>query len=155
MLNEISRDLYTALHRFGRLKFGDLFPEITKVDCMTLMAISHYSKEAEGKLTVSELAEKIHAQPSAVSRTLKALEDKGYIERTVNKADRRNTYVALTNAGQRELETVQETMDNFTEAVILRMNEADVQKMILYLEELYQIAQEEIELRTKKKGKEM
>ncbi|MFR8428123.1 MAG: MarR family transcriptional regulator [Roseburia inulinivorans] len=34
---------------------------------------------------------KLKAKGPAVSRTLKTLEDKGYIERDVNKADRRNT----------------------------------------------------------------
>lgn len=149
-MKQIGRDLYTAIHQFGRLRLGDLIPEITKGDCMTLMAIDYFSKKKEENLTVSELADKIHAQPSAVSRTLKVLEDRAYIERRINKSDRRNTYVVLTEEGRRELKVVQETMDDFTETVISRMKEADVQKMITCLNEFYQIAQEEIELRSKK-----
>ena len=153
-MEQIGRELYTALHQFGRLRLGELIPEITQGDCMTLMAIQHFSKEKKSNLTVSELAEKIHAQPSAVSRTLKALEDKEYVERIINKSDRRNTYIVLTEMGQQELKNVQKTMNDFMETVISRMNEADVQKMIVSLKKFYQIAQEEIELRSKKRGKE-
>lgn len=153
-MEKMTRDLYAAMHMFGKLKIGTMFPEISKGDCMVLMSIQHYSREKGAKLTVSELADKIHAKPSAVSRTLKVLEDKDYIERTVNKEDRRNTYVTLTDEGEAEIKRVQETMDDFTEAVVSRMNKADIQKMIVCLNELYEIAQEEIELRNKKKGKE-
>ena len=38
--------------------------------------------------------------PSAISRTLKGLEERGYVERNINKNDRRNTYVELTAAGR-------------------------------------------------------
>lgn len=153
-MNRTCGDLFTTMHQFGKLKIGDLFPDISKTDCMTLTAIHHFSTEKQGMMTVSELAEKIHAQSSAVSRSLKTLEDRNLIERTINKQDRRNTYVALTNEGEKEIKQIQEIMDDFANAVISRMDEADMQKMITYLNELFQIAQEEIEVRSKKKGKD-
>lgn len=153
MLKQVSRDLYAAMHQFGKLKLGDLIPEMTKSDCMTMMSIHYFSKEKGENLTISELAEKIKVQPPAISRTLKALEEKGYVERIINKSDRRNTYVVLTEEGQKELKSIQKTMDAFAEAVVSRMNEEDMQKMIVGLNEFYQIAQEEIELRSKKERK--
>ena len=49
---------------------------------------------------MSELAEKLHTQNSAVSRTLKNLEDHGWICRMTDPKDRRNTCVALTESGE-------------------------------------------------------
>ena len=34
-----------------------------------------------------------------MSRTLRGLEEKGYVERSVDKKDRRNTYISLTEKG--------------------------------------------------------
>ena len=97
-------DLFTrfffALYQFHKLHMGDLVPDITKLEGMTMAAIKHCSGEKE-ELTVSELTAKLKAKGPAVSRTLKTLEDKGYIERDVNKADRRNTYVKLRHPGNR------------------------------------------------------
>lgn len=42
-----------------------------------------------GKITSSELAAKTRTLPPAVSRTLRGLEEKGYVERSVDKKDRR------------------------------------------------------------------
>lgn len=151
-MNKLYNEFFKATEQFNRLKIADMFPEMSKGDCMTLMAIDHYNQEkAEGTLTVSELAEKIHAKPSAVSRTLKNLEERGLIERTVNKADRRNTYVTVSEAGHKLRREVETTMGEFAEAVLKRMNEEDLQKLIDYLNELHQVAEEEIALRVKRR----
>lgn len=154
-MNELYGKLFSTMHQFQKLRIGDLFPEMTKGDCMTLMAIEHFNKEKEtGILTVSELADKMHSKASSVSRTLKFLEDKGYIERSINKSDRRNTYVRLTEAGTVELKRCEEMMGDFAQAVIQRMDEEDMRRLIAYLDELYAVAKEEIQLRKVKNGKE-
>ena len=50
---------------------------------------SRCSVRGNGKITSSELAAKTKTLPPAVSRTLRGLEEKGYVERTVDKKDRR------------------------------------------------------------------
>ena len=119
-------DLFTrfffALYQFHKLHMGDLVPDITKLEGMTMAAIKHCSGEKE-ELTVSELTAKLKAKGPAVSRTLKTLEDKGYIERDVNKADRRNTYVKLTASGeQKHAETVIVTAVEKIAALIRRQD---------------------------------
>lgn len=98
---------------------GDLVPDITKLEGITMAAIKHCSGEkGKEELTVSELTAKLKAKGPAVSRTLKTLEDKGYIERDVNKADRRNTYVKLTASGEQKQEECEQIMSSFAHAVI-------------------------------------
>lgn len=154
-MNEMYGRFFSVINQFHRLRIGDLFPELSKSDGMTLMAIDHFNKEKqEGILTVSELADKMHMQPSAVSRTLKNLEDRELIERTINKSDRRNTYVALSEKGKRQWKEMEATMGAFAAAVLARMNEEDLESLVSYLDELYQVAAEEIALRKNKMGKE-
>lgn len=118
---------------------------------MTLMAVSHAKRGAKnGILTVSELAEKLHTQPSAVSRSLKSLEEQGLIERTINSTDRRNTYVGLSEYGQSTCEKIEHTMSDFAQAVLSRMKKEDLERLVAYLNELYQVAMEEIEVKKNK-----
>ena len=102
-MDKLYEELFRAMNQFRKLHMGDLVPDITKLEGMTMAAIKHCSGEKE-ELTVSELTAKLKAKGPAVSRTLKTLEDKGYIERDVNKADRRNTYVKLTASGEQKQE---------------------------------------------------
>ena len=144
-MDELYGKLYEALGRLKRLRISNLFPEMTKTDCMTLLAIDHFNKEKDdGVLTVSELAEKIHMKPSAVSRTLKGLDDRGLIERTVNRADRRNTYVTVSEKGHEEWKRMEAQGLAFAQAVFSRMSAEDVEHLISYVNRFASVAEEEI-----------
>ena len=143
-MEELYAGLFRAMNRFGKLRIGELFSDMTKSDGMMLWAISQLNQEKNnGRATVSELAEKLHTQNSAVSRTLKNLEDHGWICRMTDPKDRRNTCVALTC-----------TLQEFGRAVISQMDEQDLKKLIVCLDELYDIAAEEIEKRSMRNRKE-
>ena len=132
-------DLFTrfffALYQFHKLHMGDLVPDITKLEGMTMAAIKHCSGEKE-ELTVSELTAKLKAKGPAVSRTLKTLEDK---------ADRRNTYVKLTASGEQKQEECEQIMSSFAHAVISKIDRDDMEQLIDCLNELYEASREEIE----------
>ena len=86
-MEELYAGLFRAMNRFGKLRIGELFSDMTKSDGMMLWAISQLNQEKNnGRATVSELAEKLHTQNSAVSRTLKNLEDHGWICRMTRPA---------------------------------------------------------------------
>lgn len=151
MVNESYAELFTAMNQFHKLRIGDMFPDIAKSDGMLLMAIARLSAQKEGSVTVSELAEKVHAQNSAVSRSLRNLEVQGLIERTVNRADRRNTCVTLTEKGKKKQEEIAATMGEFGRSVVSQMSDEDVRRFTACLKEMYQIARQEIEKRSWKK----
>ena len=92
-------ELFRAMSQFRKLKFSDMFPNISRAEFFTMSMIM--DKGENGKITISELATKAHVLPPAMSRTLRGLENKGYVERNVNKQDRRNTYVELTEQGKK------------------------------------------------------
>ncbi len=150
-MEELYGEFFNAMNQIRKIRIGDLFSDLTEADGMTLMAVSHAKRGAKnGILTVSELAEKLHTQPSAVSRSLKSLEEQGLIERTINSTDRRNTYVALSEYGQSTCEKIERTMSDFAQAVLSRMKKEDLERLVAYLNELYQVAMEEIEVRKNK-----
>lgn len=145
-MDDLFTRFFSALYQFHKLHMGDLVPDITKLEGMTMAAIKHCSGEmGKEELTVSELTAKLKAKGPAVSRTLKTLEDKGYIERDVNKADRRNTYVKLTASGKQKMAECEQIMNSFAHAVISKIDRDDMERLIGCMNELYEASREEIE----------
>ncbi len=93
-----------------------------------------------------------------MSRTLRGLEEKGYVESTVDKKDRRNTYISLTEKGWKKGEEVRDRMQDFGCSVMSQLKEEDVDQLVAYLDRIYEIAEKEIEtrkIRERQKGKNM
>lgn len=94
-------ELFSAFTQFRKLHMSDLFPNMNHSEFATLMHIGGANKCLnEEKVKVSTLSERMRINITAVSRTLKVLEKKNYIQRTVSAQDRRITYVELTPEGQ-------------------------------------------------------
>ena len=63
-MEELYAGLFRAMNRFGKLRIGELFSDMTKSDGMMLWTISQLNQEKNnGRATVSELAEKLHMDP--------------------------------------------------------------------------------------------
>lgn len=69
-------------------------------------------------LTVAQVASLLHVTVPAISRTLKNLEKKSYVTRTVNEKDRRSIHIILSDNGERVL------LDN------LRRFESNVERIL-------------------------
>lgn len=139
------QDFFLRCISFTNCIWVDLVPDITKLEGMTdggRQALQWGKGRTDG---FPELTAKLKAKGPAVSRTLKTLEDKGYIERDVNKADRRNTYVKLTASGEQKQEECEQIMSSFAHAVISKIDRDDMEQLIDCLNELYEASREEIE----------
>lgn len=127
----------------GRGAAGSLADTGTEEDSADADAPKNF---CEG-VKVSWLVKKSHVPAPAVSRTLRTLEQKGFIERTVDKEDRRNTFVSLTEVGfsiNREIDNI---MEGFADAVFGNMGEETMQKMNGYLKQFLETSRCEIEKR--------
>ena len=118
---------------------------ISRTDFFVMCTIM--DKAENGKITISELASRAKMLPSAISRTLKGLEERGYVERNINKNDRRNTYVELTAEGERLTEEARQIMADFGKSVMAQVDGEDMKRLISYLDNIYYIAEKEIENR--------
>ncbi len=150
--DDLYEDLFRAMNQFHKLKFSDMMQNMSKADFIVMNVIMNKGKE--DKMTISELAAIARMLPSAISRTLKGLEEKGYVERTINKQDRRNTYVELTEEGKKQTREVRQVMRDFGKTVMAKLDEHEVNELILYLNNIYSIAEKELEARKIKDRKE-
>ena len=144
-MDKLYEELFRSMNQFRKLKFAEMFPMISRTDFFVMCTIM--DKGENGQITISELASRAKMLPSAISRTLKGLEERGYVERNVNKNDSRNTYVELTEAGRQLTEEARQTMSDFGKSVMSQVDEADMKRLISYLDNIYHIAEKEIENR--------
>ena len=143
---ELSMEFLATAHRFKKIHMDGIFPEISKGEFWVLKMIQKVTLKSESEcgVYVSTIAEHLKVTPSAISRTLKGLEEKELIERKVNKNDRRNTYVTLTEKGKKVTKKVEAEMNEFTKNVISGMGEEDSKTLIRLFNKLVDTMETEI-----------
>lgn len=60
----------------------------------------------QGKFSSSELAEMLGLSASNTSKVIKAVENKGFVERFLGKDDKRQMYFILSESGKNKLKTI-------------------------------------------------
>ncbi len=144
-MDKLYEELFRSMNQFRKLKFSEMFPKCVRQTI--LCCVRSWIKERTVRLRFRNWLRGRRCLPPAISRTLKGLEERGYVERNVNKNDRRNTYVELTEAGRQLTEEARQTMSDFGKSVMSQVDEADMKRLISYLDNIYHIAEKEIEAR--------
>lgn len=100
---ELAGELMRELFSLGSA-LTPMMVNSTRGETATLMTL--YRRGAA--LTPGELAEQAHVTSARVANILRALEEKGLVERAHSSVDRRQVEVTLTDAGQATAERVRE-----------------------------------------------
>lgn len=143
---ELSMEFLATAHRFKKIHMVSIFPEISKGEFWALKIIqkANLQNESGCGVYVSTIAEHLKVTPSAISRMLKGLEEKDLIERKVDKNDRRNTYVTLTEKGKKVTKKVEAEMNELTKSIISSMGEEDSKTLIRLFNKLVDTMEVEI-----------
>lgn len=142
---------FNTMMAFKKLNISSMLPEITHGDHVLLYRISCLEDSGQGKVKVSQVVRSMGCPPPAVSRGLRSLDNKGYITRTVDETDRRNTFVALTEEGKEALTEANSIIEEFADAVFSNMGEDNMEKLITQFQRFVDVSREEIEKRKYKK----
>ena len=95
----LRRRLFDAAARMRKQRQEPPTPKgITSAEMYAIMAVSRLEGEGR-KVRSGDIAKCGQATPSAVSQTLKSLEEKGLIVRRRGEGDSRSVTISLTNAG--------------------------------------------------------
>ncbi len=145
-LNEIQEDLIRTVNRFRKMKYEFLFHDISKREFEMLMVMERFLRENNDRkgIYVWELAKALHISSPAVSKMIRALEERGYAGRDVDKEDRRNTYVYVTDKGKEAGKKSKEKMDKIMRRVVIRMGEKNMKEFITLCNLLEDIMEEEL-----------
>ena len=153
-MEQEKRELFQTFEAFRKLNVSSILPNLTHGEFAILKAVSccGNGKCQESEIRISDIVSHLKIPAPAVSRTMNAPEERGFIIRSVHKKDRRNISVSLTEQGAERLAQAEQILEEFQEAVFGSMGIANMNRLIQYLQELQEVMAREIELRRYQKG---
>jgi len=133
--DEVTKRLFNIIGRLKRANIhsiSDVDNDIRPSEEMFLIKIDIFS--LGHRVKVSDLINLLNFAPSTVSTILKVLESKGYITREINKENRREVFVEITNKGKSRLEIAKKYHFDTVSDLISYLGEEDGTKLIDILE---------------------
>jgi DNA-binding MarR family transcriptional regulator len=100
--------------------------DINMAEAALMKGIADKTLDSEG----AKIQEALCINKAAVSQMLGVLERKGYINREINKDNRRKIILTLTSKGQRAVKSTEQTIDALLSEIIKRFGENDMEQFI-------------------------
>ena len=131
---EVCDKLEKSMRVFRQLDPANFVSGITASEFGVMCCTREYPKKHGGSpVTVAEIAQEMSISVPAVSRTLRSLQEKGFITREVDENDRRSVRVTVTPAGEQLLEANL----SYLTAAMNRVMSAFTEEEIRTIAELY------------------
>ena len=114
----------------GNMCISTVITALTSAELALVHAAAAFPQNNGGEyISVAQAAQQLGVSAPAVSRTLKKLESRGYIERNIDPADRRSVRISVTSAGIEAMsqcitesaEMINLTLEDFTDDEIRTM----------------------------------
>jgi DNA-binding MarR family transcriptional regulator len=96
-----------------------------------LFEISH-----QNNLNQEKIASRCNINKGAVARSIKKLEDRGFVNRTIDENNRRQNKVSLTEKGEKTLSKAVKVLDRWEDEVIKEKGYVDKELLQLVLKEI-------------------
>ena len=142
----LTESLLRMSHRFHQVYHHRDSKRLSRMEFVLLKLLEH-AQATQQQYTVSELARKLEVSNPAISRKLKEMTEKDYVERYDDPKDRRTTYVRLAPTGHAVLQMEFEQTKRFTRAALERLSEQEVTDFIrignLLADAMQSVSQEE------------
>ena len=94
------------------------------------------------KVKVSDISDALNIPRPGVTRTVKEMEDNGYLEKIASDEDGRITYLSITDAGRELSQTYNDQFFSRLAPLLIGISEEDAECTIRTIEKLYQIMSE-------------
>lgn len=147
--NDSQRKFVSLLCKFKNNYPMEKLVGMKKSEFVMLMTVDS-NIEKKGRATVSAISKEMRMTSAAASKTIGVLEDNGLIEKKVNKDDKRQAYIEITEKGKKQLDSIKIEMGDFTDAVFSRFGKENADKLLELFEQIYSITTDEVQKRIQK-----
>ena len=151
--NDTHMKLVNLMSKFRKIKHMDKFVGIKKSEFIMLITVDCTIAKC-GTATVSQISSKMEMTNAAASKTIGELENKGYLEKKINKEDKRQSYIELTLKGKEKLKFLKAERDNITKSIFDKLGKEDTDKLFELMEKIYEVAEAEINIRIQSRKNE-
>ena len=135
---ELSHELFEQLTRLRRGMHPSTRNSM-RGEMAVIRALHLATVAGEADLTPSQIAECSHLTPARVANVLRALEEKGWIERSHDTEDRRRVTVTLTEQGEAERARRRAEFDAHGAEFLRELGEQDVREALRILKRCNEI----------------
>lgn len=113
--------------------------DINMTELVLMKGISDNSADSENNVGLPDVRGYLSISKAAVSQMLGSLERKGYINRDIDKNNRRNLIVTLTSKGREVLINNYNEFDDRLDKIITYLGEDDVKQLITIINRMIEI----------------
>ena len=143
MDNQLKGQLIQAMMRFRKIGSPiNAGHEIHMGELMVMSMIAQRATDSDKNVNVSDIHDNHHMTKPAISQMFNALEKKGYINREINKNDRRKVKVTLTPQGEDILKKTKDSLDQTMDTLIARFGEDNTRQLIALFTRLADISED-------------
>ena len=132
----------------------NMLEEMNRANKGELFVLHHLSRR-DSEIIPSELSLALHSSPARISALLGSLEKKGQIERNIDKNNRRNILVTITEAGRLRADRDRKIMDDKLANVFIEMGERDTAEYLRLWDTFFSLMHTFIEADTIHKGEDV
>lgn len=148
MDNEKTKELIHIMHRIMRYTHSkENFGNIPRGEFITMNIISNFYRDNKDfgvkGITVTKIAEIHNIAIANVSRMLRNIEKKGYIERISDDDDRRVVYIRLSPKGEDIIQNARVKTEERFSGLFGKLGEKDLAEYFRLSRNLYQIIRDE------------
>ena len=112
---------------------------INMTELILMNAVADNTDDPEYNVDMTDIRGFLAISKGAVSQMLGSLEKKGFINRDIDKSNRRNLIVTLTPEGRKALEHQYNAFSERLEKIISRLGEDEVKQMIKIVNRMIEI----------------
>lgn len=149
MEQNIDAQLVHSIFQFKRLINSGLGMDaaesksgLNMTELILMNSFADNTADSENNVGSSDIREYLSITKGAVSQMLGSLEKKGFINRDIDKSNRRNLIVTLTPEGRQVLERQYNEFSDRLEKIISRLGENDVRQMVTIVNRMIEITNE-------------
>lgn len=124
-LRELIRTLEKKLGIIGECNKSNCCSGITFAQCHTITEIGRAKQ-----LTLNDLATSLNTDKGAMSRSVKDLVKKGFVQREVDERDRRYVIISLTQKGEEKYNFIQNDMQKYFKQILSNIPEEKQEQVL-------------------------
>lgn len=136
---QLVQRMYNMTNQFNRITVKRSQSLIPKSEYIVIYLLLNHYKEKQIMLTSRDVADLMHVSSPAISRTVKSLVQKDWVNQIDNPDDRRNIFLEVTDKGKDIFDQTFQQMESTLEVIFDEFTEGDILTFVETGERLTQI----------------
>jgi len=145
---------FTRLKQLVILTHADISAKYEKIglsisELELMREIKHNTLDSDNNTRISDIKNLLYISKAGISKKLNTLEEKGHITRTIDKNNRRQLIVTLTERGQEALKDMEQNTERLYATVLQKLGEEQTKQFVQLLGEVVDIMNDTLLVNTK------